>query len=85
MALARPASELRGDHVRRSDLAGGWLQARTRISFRSYGENVYVDNGGHVHISSECWWPLAVIDWGKNRWNVKRIAAHLASLLGVPF
>jgi hypothetical protein len=73
-----------GFRVRRSDLEGGWVQARSRVTFRSYSEDirVYVDDENQVHVTSECYWPLTVIDWGKNRWNVRRISARLASLLG---
>jgi hypothetical protein len=72
--------------VVRSDLAGGWVQARTRVTFRSYSEEirVYVDDENQVHVTSECRWPLTVIDWGKNRWNVRRILTSLASILGSP-
>jgi len=75
-----------GFRVRRSDLEGGWVQARSRVTFRSYSEDirVYVDDENQVHVTSECYWPLTVIDWGKNRWNVRRISARLASLLGAP-
>jgi hypothetical protein len=75
-----------GFRVRRSDLEGGWVQARTRVTFRSYSEDirVYVDDENQVHVTSECYWPLTIIDWGKNRWNVRRISARLASLLGTP-
>jgi hypothetical protein len=75
-----------GFRVRRSDLEGGWVQARTRVTFRSYSEDirVYVDDENRVHVTSECYWPLTFIDWGKNRWNVRRISARLASLLGTP-
>jgi hypothetical protein len=75
-----------GFRVRRSDLEGGWVQARTRVTFRSYSEDirVYVDDENQVHVTSECYWPLTFIDWGKNRWNVRRICARLASLLGTP-
>jgi hypothetical protein len=75
-----------GFRVRRSDLEGGWVQARTRVTFRSYSEDirVYVDDENQVHVTSECYWPLTFIDWGKNRWNVRRISARLASLLGTP-
>jgi len=76
-----------GFRVRRSDLAGGWVEARTRISIRSWSEkvHVYLDDENQVHISSECWWPTTVIDWGKNRWNVRRIATRLTALLGSPY
>jgi hypothetical protein len=72
--------------VRRSDLTGGWVEARTRVTFRSYTEDirVWVDDENQVHVSSECAWPLTFIDWGKNRWNVRRIFTHLASILGSP-
>jgi hypothetical protein len=75
-----------GFRVRRSDLEGGWVQARSRVNFRSYSEDirVYVDDENQVHVTSECYWPLTLIDWGKNRWNVRRISARLASLLGTP-
>ena len=73
--------------VRRSDLTGGWVQARARVSFRSYSEDirVYVDDENRVHVTSECAWPLTVIDWGKNRWNVRRILANLTLILGAPY
>jgi hypothetical protein len=73
--------------VRRSDLAGGWVEARARVTFRSYGENirVWVGNENRVHITSECAYPLTFIDFGKNRWNVRRIAANLTLILGAPF
>jgi hypothetical protein len=71
----------------RSDLAGGWVEARTRVTFRSYSENVrvWVDDQNQVHITSECAYPLTFIDFGKNRWNVRRLAANLTMILGAPF
>jgi hypothetical protein len=73
--------------VRRSDLAGGWVEARARVSIRSYSEDirVYVDDENQVHVTSECYWPLTFIDWGKNRWNVRRILANLTLILGAPY
>ncbi len=38
-----------------------------------------------MHVSGECAYFLTVVDWGKNRWNVRRIFAHLTSILGRPF
>jgi hypothetical protein len=75
-----------GFRVRRSDLEGGWVQARSRVTFRSCSEDIrlYVDDENQVHVTSECYWPLTLIDWGKNRWNVRRISDRLASLLGTP-
>jgi hypothetical protein len=73
--------------VRRSDLAGGWVEARTRVTFRSYSENVrvWVDDENQVHVTSECAYPLTFIDWGKNRWNVRRVLANLTMILGGPY
>jgi hypothetical protein len=73
--------------VRRSDLAGGWVEARTHVTFRSYRENVrlWVDDENQVHVTSECAYPLTFIDWGKNRWNVRRVLANLTMILGAPY
>jgi hypothetical protein len=73
--------------VRRSDLAGGWVEARTRVTFRSYSENVrvWVDEENQVYVTSESAYPLSFIDWGKNRWNVRRVLANLTMILGGPY
>ena len=70
----------------RSDLAGGWIEARTRVTFRSYSENVHIwiDDQNQVHVTSECAYPLTFIDFGKNRWNVRRIFTHLTAILRSP-
>ena len=73
-----------GFTIREPDLAAGRISARARVNSRSWGENihVYVDTEDGVDITSESRFPLTVVDWGKNRWNVKRIFARLTSLLG---
>jgi hypothetical protein len=74
-----------GFKIRESDLIeAGQISARARVNSRSWGENihVYVDTEDGVDITSESRFPLTVVDWGKNRWNVKRIFARLTSLLG---
>jgi hypothetical protein len=73
-----------GFKIRESDLAAGRISARARVNFRSWGESihVYVDTQDRVDITSESRFPLTVVDWGKNRWNVERIFTRLASLLG---
>lgn len=73
--------------VRRSDPAGGWIEVRTRVTFRSYSEDirVWIDDANQVHVTSECLYPLTVIDFGKNRWNVRRIFTNLTSILGDPY
>jgi hypothetical protein len=73
-----------GFKIRESDLAAGQITARARVNFRSWGENihVYVDTEDRVDIISKSRYPLTVVDWGKNRWNVERIFARLAAVLG---
>jgi uncharacterized protein DUF1499 len=73
-----------GFTIRESDRAAGQISARARVNFRSWGEriHVYVDTENRVDITSESRYPLTLVDWGKNRWNVERIFTRLTSLLG---
>jgi len=73
-----------GFKVRESDLAAGQIRATARVTARSWGENidVRIDAEDRVDITSECRFPLTLVDWGKNRWNVERIFTRLESLLG---
>ena len=55
--------------------AGG-LEYHTPISFRSWGETVWiykVQRG--LKLESRCSFPLQFFDWGKNRFNVRRICS----------
>jgi hypothetical protein len=72
-----------GFKIRESDLAAGRISARAGVNFRSWGESihVYVDAEDRVDITSESRFPLTVVDWGKNRWNVERIFTRLESLI----
>jgi hypothetical protein len=73
-----------GFKIRKSDLAAGQITAKAGVNLRTWGENihVYVDPEDQVYITSKSRFPLTLVDWGKNRWNVERIFARLASLLG---
>jgi hypothetical protein len=72
-----------GFKVRESDLAAGQITAKAGVNVRTWGENihVYVDPEDRVYITSKSRFPLTLVDWGKNRWNVERIFTRLASLL----
>ncbi len=72
-----------GFTIRESDLAAGRISVRARVTFRSWGGNihVYVDTDDRVEITSKSRFPLTLVDWGKNRWNVERIFTRLKSLL----
>jgi hypothetical protein len=61
---------------------GTGIQGRTDPGVRSFGEWVTVTwhtdpDSVRVEIMSQCRWPLQLIDWGKNRANVRRVAARL--------
>ena len=73
-----------GFKITESDLAAGRISARARVTARSWGENIQVriDAEDRVDITSESRFPLTLVDWGKNRWNVERIFTRLESLLG---
>jgi hypothetical protein len=73
-----------GFKVRESDPAAGQITAKAGVNVRTWGENirVYVDPEDRVYITSKSRFPLTLVDWGKNRWNVERIFTRLASLLG---
>lgn len=73
-----------GFKIRESDLAAGQISGKARVNFRSWGENIHVciDTENRVDITSKSRFPLTLVDWGKNRWNVERIFARLESLLG---
>src|SRR5579875_761436 len=72
-----------GFKVTASDVAAGWVEARAGVSLRSWGENVYVrvDREDRVDVTSVRRVPFTTTDWGKNKSNVDRIFARLASLL----
>ena len=72
-----------GFKVRASNLAAGWVEASAGISLRSWGEDIYVqvDREDRVDVTSESRVPFTTNDWGKNKSNVDRIFARLASLL----
>ena len=66
-----------GFKVRESDPAAGQINARARVNFR-----FYLDTEDGVAITSTSRYPLTLVDWGKNRWNVERIFTRMESLLG---
>jgi hypothetical protein len=71
--------------IRESDAAAGRYTARTRLSWRSFGENVTVELNGDAtapvaHISSRPVIRTTLIDYGKGRRNVQQVAAALRGL-----
>jgi len=45
----------------------------------SWGERIVVEilPGGEIQVTSKCAYPLQIIDWGKNRQNVRQFFARL--------
>ena len=50
------------------------FRAKVCLSASSWGERVTISlsEPGMMEIESSCWYPLQVIDWGKNKQNVTR-------------
>jgi hypothetical protein len=73
--------QLNGE-IRQKDVAAGRYLARTRWSWRSFGENVAVELTGDpaapvAHITSHPVVRTTLIDYGKGRRNVQQVAAAL--------
>lgn len=51
----------------------GLLRASVTVSLSSFGEtfSIRTRQRGIVEIESRCKWPSQVIDWGKNRANIR--------------
>jgi hypothetical protein len=85
--IVRAAQEVAaqsGLKVREANPEEGLIKARAGFSFRSWGENisVHVDDAGTVQVTSECLMPTQLVDYGKNKSNVKRFLAGLSARLG---
>lgn len=57
----------------------GKIHAKTKLSWWSWTENidVKIEDDGIVNIKSECYFPLQIFDWGKNKSNVKAFFAEM--------
>jgi len=71
-----------GFRVLGSNREAGQIDARARMSLRSWGENITVTirDGGIVDIKSSCR-GIQVIDYGKNRANVNALFSALGTFL----
>lgn len=69
--------------VVRSDQAAGVIEARTRMSWASWGENVRVTiqarGSGHAHATVSSSLKMQLVDWGRNKRNVDRLLATAAA------
>ena len=72
-----------GFRIDSSSPVGGQIRAQTRVSFRSWGENIVVaiDSEGRVDIMSESKVIFTTNDWGKNEANVEKLFSRIALLL----
>lgn len=67
---------------------GRTFHFRSGVTFSSWGENVQIAAYAlspvttQVTVRSECSLPTQIIDWGKNKSNVKSIHAQLSSIAG---
>ena len=71
--------------VKVSDLEQGAIDATTRISWKSFGENLKVhletneEGKVNVAITSKPKWPLTLVDYGKGKQNVNSFTEALRS------
>lgn len=61
----------------------GVIQAKAKFNLWSWSEKIVIkiDDNGKVSMKSECSLPTQIIDWGKNKRNVKKFFKTLESLL----
>jgi hypothetical protein len=71
-----------GFRIAGSDPEAGQIEARSKISMRSWGEKITITTSpaGRVDIKSTCYW-IQVVDWGKNKANVNALFSALGQLL----
>lgn len=66
----------------------GQILARSEISFSSFGENIVVilkpdekNENTRIYVASECRIATTLVDWGKNKRNVKEIINSIKFVL----
>jgi hypothetical protein len=71
-----------GFRIARSDPEAGQIEARSKVSLRSWGEKITIATSaaGRVDIKSTCYW-IQIVDWGKNEANVDRLFSALLTLI----
>jgi len=71
-----------GFRIAGSDPESGQVEARAKISMRSWGEKIIITTSaaGRVDIKSTCFL-IQVVDWGKNKDNVNALFSALGQLL----
>lgn len=71
--------------IKEKDLQNGTLRAKTKISWRTFGEVIKIstqspgDNETLVEIKSSPFIPTAIIDYGKGLENVEEIVSYIKS------
>ena len=65
--------------IKHIDEDGGLIRAKSRLSFWSWTEkiDVKIEDNGTVRMKSECSLPTQIIDWGKNKRNVRKFFSYL--------
>ena len=71
-----------GFRIAGSDPEAGQIEARSKMSMRSWGEKITITTSaaGRVDIKSTCYW-IQTVDWGKNKANVNALFSALRQLL----
>jgi hypothetical protein len=71
-----------GFRIAGSDPEAGQIEARSKMSMRSWGEKITITTSaaGRADIKSTCYW-IQTVDWGKNKANVNALFSALRQLL----
>lgn len=63
------------------DMAEGLIEAKVLPGLLSWGEKITIQvEEGAITVKSECVYPLQLIDWGKNKKNVKRFFEKISEV-----
>lgn len=65
--------------IKEVDETNGIIYAKTNVSFWSWTEEieVRVEDNGNVTMKSQCYLPTQILDWGKNKSNVRKFFKKL--------
>lgn len=61
------------------DEKSGVIHAKSKLNIWSWTEDIIVtiEEDGQLNIKSECYLPTQILDWGKNKRNVRKFFSHL--------
>jgi hypothetical protein len=70
--------------LQESDSSSGYIKAKTKMSWKSFGENIElrINHNGAINITSTSSVPTTLYDYGKNKENIESLFRTLDTLIG---